>query len=108
VLLTEDLILGKEHHNLPAWYMPNPPLINTIQARFNIIFPTCRPSIIRFNQLSGIQFVFKHHVAFTQSEVISAPMEKIFETFLFMQATRKPDGKEKQDALLKLGRGIRV
>ena len=105
VLLTDKLIGEIAELNLPSWYMPRQAReqYDTGEIQFHFsdlsdLHKTVRVNLPTYNSAS------KTYVAFTEEEIIPAPMEAIFETLLGlqMQSTSK-HGEPKTGTILKIG-----
>ncbi len=110
VLFTNQLVAEMEHKNLPDWYMPRQASekydLGEIQFYFSDLsdlHKTVQVTLPVYNSSS------KTYVAFSEEEMISAPMEKIFEMLLDMQQQvrliggKKENEKITNDTILRIG-----
>ncbi len=90
ILFTDQLVEKMEHENLPSWYMPQQASEQYDLGRIQFYFSDLselhktiqiKPPVYNFSS--------KTYVAFSEEEIISVSMEKIFETILDLQQHAK-------------------
>lgn len=104
VLFTKSLIDENDQANLPVWYMPQESSeqydVGDVQFYFSDLsdlYKNIQVNVPVYNSSK------ETYVAFVEEEVISAPMEKIFETLISLQQQAKAGNKEQKEAILKIG-----
>lgn len=109
VLFTDPLVPEMKNNDLPEWYAPilskEQYDVGEIHFQFSDLSDLHKTVRVNFPVYNSSSKTF---VAFSEEEIISAPMEKIFETLLGMQQLKsigkeKKDDKTKNDAILKIG-----
>jgi len=109
VLLTEKLIAEINEKDLPSWYVPEQASeqydAGEVQFYFSDLSDLHKTVHIKFPVYNSS---LKTYVAFSEEEVLAAPMEKIFEALLGMQQqinlfNEKKNDPAKNDTILKIG-----